>query len=467
MGGGEEDTAETRNDAVDRTTTDLLNRLRTQVGEGTAVFDQPLYTGMSSTTQGGLNDLVSASRQGEGGLQDAYTWSRRVMNSGGLNNAQQQNINTVGNVGNQYGQIAGSLANPSAAQTGFARIANGAQNPSAAQTGYTSIANGARNPSAAQTGFTSIANSAANPSAAQTGYTSLYRGAGAPSLTESTLMNVARGGAMGMNDPGYSRLRSNVANDTMRDINTAFNASGRFGGGANVESASEGIGNALAGLDYQNYQSDIARQERALGAIEGQRQESFQNQMGALGASDQARLAQAGLRMNALSASDQARLAQTGLQMNALGAADQARLAQTGLQMNALSASDQARLAQLSGRMGALGAQQGAAGSAFGMNQTGADNAARAASMAPTLYNATLQPAMSRVTAGQMFDADAMARRQSENDLFRRQNDAGWQTLERASSILNGNAGSGGAEEEAPWWQSALGGALGIGSLFL
>jgi hypothetical protein len=312
MGGGGEDTGSTRDTAVDRTTTDLLSRLRTQVGQGTAVYDQPLYTGMSGWTRGGLNNLSQTATNGQQGLNDAYGWATDTIGNG-LDATQRGAIGSVG------------------------QMANTAQNPS---------------------------------------------------LTESTLMNVARGGAFGTADPGYQRLRANAADDTLSTINSAFNASGRFGGGSNMETAGEGVTNAIAGMDYQNYQNDIGRQERALGAIEGQRQQGWTN------------------------------------------------------------------------RMGALGTQ-------FGMSQTGADNSARAAGMAPGLFDATLRPAQTRVETGQMIDADALARRQSDNDLFRRQNDAGWTTLERASGILNGNAGAGGSEPQVPWWQSLAGGAIGLGSMFL
>lgn len=110
--------------------------------------------------------------------------------------------------------------------------------------------------------------------------------AGTPgtSLTEQNLMGVAQGQNFGMDDPGYATLRNNVANDTMTGINAMFSNSGRLGSGSNVKSASEGVANALAGLDYQNYQNDIARQERALSSIEGQRQQGLANQMGALSA---------------------------------------------------------------------------------------------------------------------------------------------------------------------------------------
>ncbi len=68
--------------------------------------------------------------------------------------------------------------------------------------------------------------------------------------------NAASGGDYGMNDPGYATLRQKVADDTLSGVNSIFSGNGRFGSGSLVKSASEGLGNALAGLDYSNFQND-------------------------------------------------------------------------------------------------------------------------------------------------------------------------------------------------------------------
>lgn len=86
----------------------------------------------------------------------------------------------------------------------------------------------------------------------------------------------------------------------------------------------------------------------------------------------------------------------------------------------------------------------------------------RAAQMLPGLYQAGMAPAGVQAGVGAAMDANALAMRQGENDLFRRQNDAGWSTLGQASSILAGNAGASTQQQSqttptAPWWQQALG----------
>jgi len=75
--------------------------------------------------------------------------------------------------------------------------------------------------------------------------------------------DIAAGNRYGTDDPGYAALRSKVANDTLTDVNSWYNAAGRLGGGSNVNAASSGLADALAGLDYTNFQNDQARQERA------------------------------------------------------------------------------------------------------------------------------------------------------------------------------------------------------------
>lgn len=166
--------------------------------------------------------------------------------------------------------------------------------------------------------------------------------------------SIAAGQRFGEAAPGYAALRSGVIDDTLAATNSAFNASGRFGGGANVNQANLGIGKAVAGLDYQNYQNDIARQQQAASAL-------------------------------------------------------------------------------------------------------------------PGLYAASLAPAQTQLAAGSILDADSLARRQADADLFDKVNNSGWNDYARASSILNGTAQAAGqtvtnTTPTAPWWQQALGYVVGNAS---
>jgi hypothetical protein len=156
--------------------------------------------------------------------------------------------------------------------------------------------------------------------------------------------DVAAGNRFGMNDPGYAQLRAKVGDDTLTDVNSMFTGSGRFGSGSHVKNATSELGNVYAGMDYNNYQQDIARQQQAAG-------------------------------------------------------------------------------------------------------------------MMPGLFQASLAPGMTQGAVGAAQDADALATRQADNDLFRRQNDAKWEALARGSSILSGTAGAGGSStsQEIPWWAAAAG----------
>lgn len=81
--------------------------------------------------------------------------------------------------------------------------------------------------------------------------------------------NIAAGNAYGTDDPGYAALRAKVANDTLTGVNSSFNNSGLFGSDSNQRAAGEGLGNALAGLDYSNFQNDQQRQAQAAGLLPG------------------------------------------------------------------------------------------------------------------------------------------------------------------------------------------------------
>lgn len=93
----------------------------------------------------------------------------------------------------------------------------------------------------------------------------------------------------------------------------------------------------------------------------------------------------------------------------------------------------------------------------------------QAASMMPGLHAASMLPGQAQVGVGQMYDAGRQAALLGENDLFRRQNDAGKDNLGWASSVLAGTAGAGTQQQsttspETPWWQQVLGaGAIGSG----
>jgi len=323
MGGGGSKTTTQSTSSNSPAVTALTNKLATglsgQIDKGTSVFNQPLYTGLSGTTQAGVNALNSQAQAGQGALNNAFNWTNGVVNSGGYNDALSQ------------------------AQSGYqGQIASGGYNGA-----LTDAQNGIR------------------------GY-----------LAESQA-----------DAPGYAGLRSGVIDDTLAATNGAFNASGRFAGGANIDSANKGIASAVGALDYQNY----------------------------------------GDRLNRMLTGNQAL----------------AGIGQT-----------------------AYGNMQNATSGLAGVGQTAMGNAAGAASALPGMFSATLAPAQAQLAAGSILDADALAKRQAEAQLYEQQQNAGWDTYAKASSILNGTAQAAGQTTStktptAPLWQQLLGTGISAAGAFL
>lgn len=79
----------------------------------------------------------------------------------------------------------------------------------------------------------------------------------------------AGGQNLGVNDPTYEALRTKLMNDTLGATNASFNNSGLFGSDSNQRAAGEGVGNALAGLDYTQYQNGQQQQQQAIQNLPG------------------------------------------------------------------------------------------------------------------------------------------------------------------------------------------------------
>ena len=197
------------------------------------------------------------------------------------------------------------------------------------------------------------------------------------------------GTAYDPNSAAYKQLRQGIVDDTLSNLGSQFTASGRFGGGSYIDTASQGLGDALAGLDYTNMQNNINNQYRSLDAQRGIFGDTF-------------------------------------------------NMGQTGVGNT---------LAGLSG-------QAGVAGQQFGMGQQALTNQQDAIGL------------LGQIGASQ--DADALAKRMADADLFDRTKNADWNTLGRATSILGGTAGASGSttSNTVPWWSLLLGGAATGASIF-
>lgn len=76
-------------------------------------------------------------------------------------------------------------------------------------------------------------------------------------------------GAYAQDAPGYQALRAKLTDDTLTGVGSLFASNGRYGSDIMGESAAEGLGTALAGLDYGNYQNDVNNRYRAADAQRG------------------------------------------------------------------------------------------------------------------------------------------------------------------------------------------------------
>lgn len=162
--------------------------------------------------------------------------------------------------------------------------------------------------------------------------------------------------------PGYAARRAKAGDDTLRNVNSMFTSSGRFGSGSHVGNATESLGNVYAGMDMQNYENRL-------------------------------------------------------------------------------------------GRM--LGGNQALAG----IGQTAIGNAAGAAGMTPGLLQAGLIPGQAMMQAGQTMDAFNTAKAEDAARIFDATQNAGWNTLQRGSSIFAGTAPVSGTTQTTsqPWWKVGTG----------
>jgi hypothetical protein len=76
-------------------------------------------------------------------------------------------------------------------------------------------------------------------------------------------------GAYDPNSAAYRTLRSELSDDVLTGAASLGASNGRYGAKSFYEGASEGLGNALAGLDYTNMQRNVDNQYRSLDSQAG------------------------------------------------------------------------------------------------------------------------------------------------------------------------------------------------------
>jgi hypothetical protein len=89
-------------------------------------------------------------------------------------------------------------------------------------------------------------------------------------------------GAYGQDSPGYQAMRQTALDDAIKNVGAGFNAAGRYGGGSYINDATNAAVNAIAPLDYQNYQNGIENQKGIYSALFNYGQQGLANQQSAL-----------------------------------------------------------------------------------------------------------------------------------------------------------------------------------------
>ena len=108
------------------------------------------------------------------------------------------------------------------------------------------------------------------------------------------------------------------------------------------------------------------------------------------------------------------------------------------------------------------------AGMDYGQLQDSYGRQSQALGALPGIFQAMMAPGQTQVGVGQAMDADAQAKLTAANDLFRRQNDAGFTHIANNVNMLQGGAQNNGVlTPDAPWWLGALGTAADLGGRVL
>lgn len=71
------------------------------------------------------------------------------------------------------------------------------------------------------------------------------------------------------NNPAYQQMRDQLAADTTDSVTGQYAAAGRYGSGANQKALASGLSNTLGGLDYQQYQNNLANQNNSASQLAG------------------------------------------------------------------------------------------------------------------------------------------------------------------------------------------------------
>jgi hypothetical protein len=225
------------------------------------------------------------------------------------------------------------------------------------------------------------------------------------------------GTAYDPNSAAYQTLRNNISKDTLASVASLGASNGRYGARSFNEGAAEGLGNALAGLDYSNMQNDINNRYRSADS-------------------------QAGIYSNLFGMGQQG----VGNQLAALGGQGQTASAIFGNELAGLAGQGNVANSIFANDTAALNGQQGAATSLFNAGQQGITNQQGAID------------ALGQIGAAR--DANAQGKLLGQADLFDRTKNAELDRLLKLGAAFGDPVA---AANQPNWLQQGLGALLGFG----
>lgn len=422
----------------------FLGKLSTELDKPAPVFNKSLFSGAGQGTQNAWNTGSQFSNQmvADGGLntpmRDAigsfndigasYWWagdkSRQQLGdvdagynamraNGGLSGAQSGAMNGLGGLVGQAGQLGGLNGTQQGAMGGLGNLLGR----------YSGISNG-------------------------TGLNERQEGAqiGTQSLGDDYAW---LSDAYNQDAPGYQRMRQQLLDDAVKNVGAGFTSSGRFGGGSYINDATEASLNAIAPLDYQNYQNDVNNRYRSLDSqravnqdVFGMGQTGMGNRLSAMGAEAGLGSTLFGMGQQSKANDAQALAAQQGLYNDIFGQG------QTGIgnQFAALAGQGSTANSNFANNAAAASGRLGAASSLFGAGQQAIGNQQSAID------------ALGAIGAAQ--DANAQGALMGEADLFDRTQNADLNRLTKLGAAFGDPTA---AANQPNWWQSGLGALLGFG----
>jgi hypothetical protein len=413
----------------------------TPAGQTTSTATTAPWSGQQPYLLQGFNQAQNLYNQGGPQYYPGQTYA-------GPTDAQLGGIQAEANLG-QTGTQAQNAANPAlanilgsswlTANPGNPLYSNAASGNLNVNTGnlYNPIATGAQTNTMGMPTISGIAGGDILNTGGQNTLNAAASGALTNTQGQNTLNQFAGGEFTNAGNPYFQNMASTVAENVLPQIQGQFAAGNRLDSGLGTLAQSQGLGNAIGNLAYQNYQQGLQQQQGAASNLAQLGQSALGQQIGAAGTLGQ------------LGASNLGAQLQAGGLMSNVG---QQNIANQLAASNALTNLGFSNIGtQLSGAGGLSQNFMGAAG-----NQLGA------LGVTPSIGNLSYQQAGALQDAGQTTQGLNQA---AINDAMQRWNygqQQPYQNFQTYMQNLGGSYGSSGTESQ-PYYQNSLANTLAGG----